>query len=655
MLFLAEKQAALEVVKRRLDRARLGDFCLEIHSDKVSPKTVVASLKNRYELGVGLNVPAVQRIDPTWRQSREEISSNVNALHASELDGETPYSLVWASLRGRSLNADLAGAFEDVEIPVDLLQNPAPLPEINGQVQIFADMARMFVDNFGHPSRSPWSQISFFDFPACDARRFLQAVSAIKAPVRAMEEAISRHAGLGIAGADDFDTLADFDRNVGDVPELGLAAIAGLDLEDLECALAIQAELLRIEGDLAAMPHLRYEDPERLAIAIALMHSEVGAELSERAPVSAYRSAANEAAVLLQLTNAVKSMLPALDLLGLGHDIPASQLQTVASVISTVCAPSVNSRRWIVELPRASKVDVDNATDRWLSLAAADAAWITRLRRFPPGTRLSLEDVEAAATTLRKVGIGRAFAALTGSMRAAHELCEWIGIDASPTDLEALAAHLRAIRAFEEDHDLALLLGPAWDGVRTPFKDVREGIRLRDLLNQTLRSLGGESAIPISAEVLASLPPAVAACKSLLGLPHEAKIRLDNTLLHRLLSGVRRRIASLQAFLAVDPCHLLAGLEAPICRIANAHTLLKRAERVRTTLANRPTSIQASTLGSSNERLAQTSRAIGLDTVHSCLGHKREREIFASFEQRSRDPSVDRPSRRGVGGDRSGY
>ena len=44
VLFLAEKQAALEVVKRRLDRAKLGDFCLELHSDKVSPKTVVASL-----------------------------------------------------------------------------------------------------------------------------------------------------------------------------------------------------------------------------------------------------------------------------------------------------------------------------------------------------------------------------------------------------------------------------------------------------------------------------------------------------------------------------------------------------------------------------------------------------------------------------------
>jgi hypothetical protein len=47
VLFLAEKQAALDVVKRRLDSAGLGDFCLELHSDKVSPKSVVASIGHR--------------------------------------------------------------------------------------------------------------------------------------------------------------------------------------------------------------------------------------------------------------------------------------------------------------------------------------------------------------------------------------------------------------------------------------------------------------------------------------------------------------------------------------------------------------------------------------------------------------------------------
>ena len=38
VLFIAEKQAALDVVKRRMDKAELGGFCLDLHSDKAKKK-----------------------------------------------------------------------------------------------------------------------------------------------------------------------------------------------------------------------------------------------------------------------------------------------------------------------------------------------------------------------------------------------------------------------------------------------------------------------------------------------------------------------------------------------------------------------------------------------------------------------------------------
>jgi hypothetical protein len=41
VLFLAEKEAALEVVKRRLDKAGLGEFCVELHSDRATPRLVM--------------------------------------------------------------------------------------------------------------------------------------------------------------------------------------------------------------------------------------------------------------------------------------------------------------------------------------------------------------------------------------------------------------------------------------------------------------------------------------------------------------------------------------------------------------------------------------------------------------------------------------
>ena len=44
VLFVAEKQAALSVVKKRLDSLGLGDFCLELHSNKTNKSDVLQKL-----------------------------------------------------------------------------------------------------------------------------------------------------------------------------------------------------------------------------------------------------------------------------------------------------------------------------------------------------------------------------------------------------------------------------------------------------------------------------------------------------------------------------------------------------------------------------------------------------------------------------------
>ena len=51
VLFVAEKMAALEVVKRRLDSVHIGDACLELHSHTANKKAVVDELKRTLHLG----------------------------------------------------------------------------------------------------------------------------------------------------------------------------------------------------------------------------------------------------------------------------------------------------------------------------------------------------------------------------------------------------------------------------------------------------------------------------------------------------------------------------------------------------------------------------------------------------------------------------
>ena len=69
VLFVAEKMAALEVVKKRLDAAGLGPFCLELHSSKSSKTAVVESLSSRLShqprrpnlIAVQSNLDAIQK------------------------------------------------------------------------------------------------------------------------------------------------------------------------------------------------------------------------------------------------------------------------------------------------------------------------------------------------------------------------------------------------------------------------------------------------------------------------------------------------------------------------------------------------------------------------------------------------------------------
>jgi len=80
VLFVSEKVAALEVVKRRLDDCGLGDFCLECHSSKASRKAVLEELK------WCLEIPAETYPDPNpklndLRKQRQSLNDYVRVLH----------------------------------------------------------------------------------------------------------------------------------------------------------------------------------------------------------------------------------------------------------------------------------------------------------------------------------------------------------------------------------------------------------------------------------------------------------------------------------------------------------------------------------------------------------------------------------------------
>ena len=91
VLFVAEKMAALEVVKRNLDKVGLGNACLELHSHKINKKAVVDELKRILELGAPL-IDALEEEVRLLLNNRDDLNSYCQAVNTPIGEsGITPY------------------------------------------------------------------------------------------------------------------------------------------------------------------------------------------------------------------------------------------------------------------------------------------------------------------------------------------------------------------------------------------------------------------------------------------------------------------------------------------------------------------------------------------------------------------------------------
>lgn len=82
VLFVAEKRAALEVVKNRLTRAGLGQFCLELHSHKSQKSAVAASIGERISNRGSYRKPEqLNELIKNYERLKEQLNEHVRQLH----------------------------------------------------------------------------------------------------------------------------------------------------------------------------------------------------------------------------------------------------------------------------------------------------------------------------------------------------------------------------------------------------------------------------------------------------------------------------------------------------------------------------------------------------------------------------------------------
>jgi hypothetical protein len=94
VLFVAEKMAALEVVKRRLDYVGLGDTCLELHSRKTNKRVVLQELDRT----MGLGRPRLDEVEDDLKlltDIRDRLNDYCEAMNIPVGEsGVTPYRAI---------------------------------------------------------------------------------------------------------------------------------------------------------------------------------------------------------------------------------------------------------------------------------------------------------------------------------------------------------------------------------------------------------------------------------------------------------------------------------------------------------------------------------------------------------------------------------
>lgn len=144
VLFVAEKLAALQVVKSRLEMAGLDQFLLELHSNKTSKRQVLDSLANRMEFSarVPRNLDDKEAQLSDRKAKLREHAVLLNSQLGNQL-GCTVHQILWRADRSRRNLGGVSGVGANITIPDATTVNAVEYERRRDQVRY---LAKQFVE-----------------------------------------------------------------------------------------------------------------------------------------------------------------------------------------------------------------------------------------------------------------------------------------------------------------------------------------------------------------------------------------------------------------------------------------------------------------------------------------------------------------------------
>lgn len=163
VLFVAEKMAALEVVKRRLDQANVGVACLELHSNKANKRALLAELQHVWELGAPKS-EAAEALDRRLLEARDSLNAHPDRMHRIYRPYDlSPYQVIGHLTRLRRTGLPPS----DIELPAATDWSPDVKERI---VTILSELGQR-IDDIGPPSKHAWYGVGLTGITPLDLER----------------------------------------------------------------------------------------------------------------------------------------------------------------------------------------------------------------------------------------------------------------------------------------------------------------------------------------------------------------------------------------------------------------------------------------------------------------------------------------------------
>jgi very-short-patch-repair endonuclease len=240
VLFVSEKKAALEVVRKRLADLSLDAYCLEVHSDKARKTEVIDQLKASFSYSQPVVEEKWQEKGQVIGKIRQELNQYVGALHHQYPCGLSIFEATgWLCANSNSVEVTLPWGD-----PSESTQ--PPLNELRSVVTQFKPLLEQLGPLQSHPlARSKLTECT----PAIE-RSAKQAEASVRKSLLVVNQVIEAVCGrLKIAYGDlstqELNALADLSQLLLDLPKLPASLPAALGEPGASQGLRSMAQLLR--------------------------------------------------------------------------------------------------------------------------------------------------------------------------------------------------------------------------------------------------------------------------------------------------------------------------------------------------------------------------------------------------------------------------